>query len=166
MNEDISTWVCWAMPTKRCPLRKQSAALKPKEVRSVLLVESIPSQQLYLWQSMWQAVHTSRWREDSSRADLQAEKLTLKTNYAVTVASTITLNHHPYVTRGKNVYMYLHPVNVEIQAPPSDAKDLKIQSTLRGPTRTTTGTTLAVADTGCQSCLAGTFFLHQLGYWV
>ncbi|GFO16878.1 hypothetical protein PoB_004338300 [Plakobranchus ocellatus] len=52
-------------------------------------------------------------------------------------------------------------VNVEIQALPSDARDLKIESTLCGPTRTTT--ILAVADTGCQSCLASTSFLNQLG---
>ncbi|GFO16879.1 hypothetical protein PoB_004338400 [Plakobranchus ocellatus] len=81
----ISALMCWARPTKRCHLRKQSASLTPKKVGSALLVKSTPSQQLYLWQSMQPAVHTGRWREDGFRAGLQTEKLSLKTNYAVAV---------------------------------------------------------------------------------
>ena len=52
-------------------------------------------------------------------------------------------------------------IKIDIQAVPSDAKDLGVESTLRRPTETTT--ILAVADTGCQSCLAGTLLLRQLG---
>ncbi|KAK3797542.1 hypothetical protein RRG08_054572 [Elysia crispata] len=44
-------------------------------------------------------------------------------------------------------------VQIEIHALPSDAKDLGIDSVLRSPT--STANTQAIADTGCQSCLAG-----------
>ena len=55
-------------------------------------------------------------------------------------------------------------VQIEIQALPSDAKDLGIDRTLRSPT--VTANTQAIADTGCQSCLAGTSLLKLLGLKV
>ena len=81
------------------------------------------------------------------------------------LANTVTLDHHVYDslcdTWEKRASAPQPTVNVEIQAFPADAKDLGFQSTLRLPTRSTN--ILAIADTGCQSCLAGTSLLHQLG---
>ncbi|GFO13770.1 hypothetical protein PoB_004027500 [Plakobranchus ocellatus] len=62
-------------------------------------------------------------------------------------ARTIALDHH--------VYDFFCDVWEKRASTP------QIESTLCGPTRTTT--ILAVADTGCQSCLASTSFLNQLG---
>ena len=52
-------------------------------------------------------------------------------------------------------------IQIEIQALPSDANDLGINSTLRSPSSITQ--TKAIVDTGCQSCLAGTSVLTRLG---
>ena len=52
-------------------------------------------------------------------------------------------------------------IQIRIQAHPSDAKELGIDTTLQSHTRESS--IQALADTGCQSCLAGTFILRQLG---
>ena len=51
-------------------------------------------------------------------------------------------------------------LEIKVQALPSDAKDLGIEK-LKNPTKRIT--TLAIADTGCQSCLAGKSLLKELG---
>ena len=55
-------------------------------------------------------------------------------------------------------------VQIKVQALPSDAEDLSIDKRFHSPT--ITANTLAIADTGCQSCLAGTSLLKQLGLKV
>ena len=81
------------------------------------------------------------------------------------LVNTITLDHHVYDslcdTWEKRASAPQPTINVKIQALPSDANDLGITLTLHTPS--VTATILAVADTGCQSCLAGTSFLRQLG---
>ena len=78
---------------------------------------------------------------------------------------SVTLEHHVYdayhKTWEKRRSAPQPTINVDVQALPSDAEDLGVRSTLRGPTDT--ANILAVADTGCQSCLAGTSLLRQLG---
>lgn len=81
------------------------------------------------------------------------------------LAGTVTLDHHVFDSLSemweKRASAPQPTILVEIQALPSDARDLGIEHTICNSTRTTT--VPAVADTGCQSCLAGTSFLRQLG---
>ena len=78
---------------------------------------------------------------------------------------SVTLEHHVYdayhKTWEKRRSAPQPTIKVDVQALPSDAEDLGVESTLPGPSDT--ANVLAVADTGCQSCLAGTSLLHQLG---
>ena len=55
-------------------------------------------------------------------------------------------------------------MKIKIEALPSVAEDLGIDKTFHNPTITIN--TRAIADTGCQSCLAGTSLLKQLGLKV
>ena len=74
------------------------------------------------------------------------------------------LEHHIYdpVTESwnKRASAPQPTVEIKVQALPSDAKDLGIEN-LKSPTKRIT--TSAIADTGCQSCLAGKSLLQELG---
>ncbi|GFO32980.1 hypothetical protein PoB_005948500 [Plakobranchus ocellatus] len=72
-DEDIRLDVL-GQTNQEISLRKQSASSKPKIVESFLLVKSIPTQQLYLWQSLRQAIHTGKGRENGSKANLWTVK--------------------------------------------------------------------------------------------
>ena len=82
-----------------------------------------------------------------------------------TTAHTITLDHHVYnelcdawERRASDPQPI---VNVIVQAIPSDAQALGFPTTFVSPTATVLYP--AMADTGCQSCLAGTSLLPKLG---
>lgn len=80
-------------------------------------------------------------------------------------ADIITLEHHVYDSMCdmwlKRSSAPQPTIHVGIQVISSDTKDLGIKPASNITTETTT--IPAVADTGCQSCLAGTSLLHQLG---
>ena len=77
----------------------------------------------------------------------------------------ITLQHHVYNefcdAWERRVSDPQPFVDVSIQAVPSDAQDLDLPTSLLSPTLTVSYP--AMADTGCQSCLAGTKLLPKLG---
>ena len=80
-------------------------------------------------------------------------------------AHAITLEHHIYnqfcdawERRGSDPQP---TVDVSLRAAPDDAHDLGLPTPL--PSTTTSTTYSAMADTGCQSCLAGTVLLSKLG---
>ena len=79
--------------------------------------------------------------------------------------NTIKLDHHIYDTLNdtwKRRQSDPQPcVNISVSAIPSDAEDIGVRSTIKAPTQPIQYS--AMADTGCQSCLAGTDLLHKLG---
>ena len=81
------------------------------------------------------------------------------------LTSAVTLDHHIYDSLGDTWYKRASApqptISVKVQAVPLDAESLRIETTVKKPTRSTT--IPAVADTGCQSCLAGTPLLRHLG---
>ncbi|GFS07404.1 hypothetical protein ElyMa_004730200 [Elysia marginata] len=81
------------------------------------------------------------------------------------MVSTITLEHHIYNSLcdawQKRSFDPQPIVNVSVQALTADAADLGLQSTADRATNKIK--IQAVADTGCQSCLAGTSLLNRIG---
>jgi hypothetical protein len=77
----------------------------------------------------------------------------------------ITLDHHVYNELcemwEKRASDPPPMISVRIHAHPADMKDLQLPSPISKPTRSAVFP--AMADTGCQSCLAGTNLLRRLG---
>ena len=82
----------------------------------------------------------------------------------MTTCNTILLDHHIYNdlngTWQKRQSDPQPCINIRVSAVPSDIQDLGIRSTI--PSTTTAASYSATADTGCQSCLAGSDILPQL----
>ena len=81
------------------------------------------------------------------------------------LTSAVTLDHHIYDSLYDTWYKRASApqptISVKVQVVPLDAESLGIETTMQKPTQSTT--IPAVADTGCQSCLAGKSLLRHLG---